>query len=155
MIYFKMLCLIFFNILAFYILIDTIYVCYLSGAPAIPSSKRTVGELEKTIKKYSKKKNFVFLDLGCGTGKLLFRISEKFPDAKFIGLEVNPFITLYCKFKKFLFAKKNVNFVRANIFKTDIKRFNADFIYLYLGEQLSVSISKKARRGIHFRVRKS
>ena len=100
MIYLKVLLMLFFNLLAFYILINTIYICFLSGAPAIPSSKRSLIELEKVIKKYATKKNFVFVDLGCGTGKLLFKVAKKFPDAKFFGVEVNPLIAFYCKIKK-------------------------------------------------------
>ena len=148
MIYFKMAWLVFCNILAFYILLNTIYICFLSGVPAIPSSKRTLNELKKVIQKYAKRKNFVFVDLGCGTGRFLFMVAKIFPDAKFIGVEINPFITMFCKFKKFLFARKNVNFIRGNIFKVDIKAFNPDFIYLYLGEKISVDISEKLKKEV-------
>ena len=148
MIYLKIFWVVFCNILAFYVLINTIYVCFFSGAPAIPSSAKTLKELENILKKYSNKKDFIFADLGCGTGKLLFKIASKFPKAKFVGVEVNPFITFYCKFKKFLFRKSNINFVRANIFKIDIAKLKADFIYLYLGEKLSIDISGKLQKQV-------
>ena len=86
--------------------------------------------------------------MGCGTGKLLFKVAKKFPDAKFFGVEVNPLIAFYCKIKKVLFGIGNVSFLRENIFKSDIKKFNADFIYLYLGEKLSINISKKLKSEI-------
>jgi len=148
MIYFKMAWLVFCNILAFYILFNTIYICFLSGVPAIPSSKKTLNELEKIIKKYKNKDKFVFVDLGCGTGKLLFMVAKKFPNAKFIGVEINPFIAMYCNLKKFLFVRKNICFIRGNIFKVNIKNLKPDFIYLYLGEKISIDISEKLKSDI-------
>ena len=143
MIYFKVVWLVFCNILAFYILLNTIYICFLSGVPAIPSSGRTLRELEKFIAKYAKRKKFLFMDLGCGTGKTLLRVAKKFPDAEFLGVEINPFIVMYCKLKKFLFLRKNVRFLRKNIFDVDLKTLKPDFIYLYLGDEISGRISRK------------
>ena len=147
MIYFKIFCVVFFDILALYMLFDAIYVLFF-GAPAISSSSETEEKLAKLLIKLSKKRNFVFMDLGCGNGRCILKLSKKFNDASFIGVEVNPVICFYCNLKKFFLRRKNVMFVRKNIFKLNIKKYKPDFIYLYLGEALSLKFSEKLKNEI-------
>ncbi len=147
MIYFKIICVVFFDILALYMLFDAIYVLFF-GAPAISSSSETEEKLVKLINKLSKKRNFVFMDLGCGNGRCLLKLSKIFKDASFIGVEVNPVICFYCNLKKFFLKRKNVLFIRKNIFKLNIKKYKPDFVYLYLGENLSLKFSEKLKKEI-------
>ncbi len=147
MIYFRIFCVVFFDILALYMLFDAIYVLFF-GAPAISSSFETEEKLARLIGKLSKKRDFVFMDLGCGNGKIILKLAKKFDKAFFIGVEVNPVVCFYCKLKKFLLKRKNILFIRKNIFKLDVKKYKPDFIYLYLGEGLSLKFSKKLEKQV-------
>ncbi|MBD5405316.1 class I SAM-dependent methyltransferase [bacterium] len=138
------------DIWVIYTLFNVLYICFFRGVPAIPSSKETLHNLEKILLKYKTSDDFVFYDLGCGNGKLSFFVAKKYPSSKVVGVEINPFIVFYLKCKKFIFGYKNVDFIRANIFKMDFYKLKPDFIYVYLGDSISKKLSAKLKNELNF-----
>ena len=69
-----------------------------------------------------------FLDLGCGSGRIIDFLSKNFPDKNFTGIEYFSEQYEYCKniFK----SKKNVNIINADFTKSDFFQYDADCYFL-------------------------
>ena len=93
------------------------------------------------------KYNHVIIDLGAGTGTVIFRaagLSIK-TNTKFIAVEINPFLCTIMQLRRLLHPnRKNIQIIRADIFNLNIKKlFPANSlhtpysilytIYLYVG----------------------
>jgi SAM-dependent methyltransferase len=77
---------------------------------------RTVGELVAAPRR--------ILELGCGSGRNLYWMSQAFPEAEIVGVDINPSANI----KDFL--PQNVTFIQENILKLDFEnlgRFDAIF----------------------------
>lgn len=141
----KLLIIIFIDIWVVYTLFNVIYVCFLGGVPNISSSSETLLHINSILCKYKKNEDFVFYDLGCGSGKVAFFVAKHFPRARVVGVELNPFIVFYSKVKSFLLGYKNLSFEKNNILKMDFKSLNVDFFYCYLGDEVSKNLSCKLK----------
>lgn len=133
-----------------YTLFNILYICFFCGVPNIPSSKETLSNLEKILSKYKTSDDFMFYDLGCGSGRISFFVAKKFPCAKVVGVELNPFIVFYLKLKKIILGYKNIDFIRGNILNMDFCKLKSDFIYVYLGEIVSKKLSLKLKNELNF-----
>lgn len=138
------------DIWVIYTLFNILYMCFFRGVPNIPSSRETLHNLEKVLSKYKTSDDFVFYDLGSGSGRISFFVAKKYPRAKVVGVEVNPFIVFYLKCKKFVSGYKNVDFIRGNIFGMDFHKLKPDFIYVYLGDVVSKKLSAKLKNELNF-----
>ncbi len=116
-------------------LIFNIYYSIKTKIPFVGSNKKTV---EKFFELYNFKKNETFIDLGCGSGKIVFLAAKK--GLNCFGYEINPLLVWWANFFKKIKRIKNANFFNKNLKEADIK--NADYIYLYLTPKFLASIEK-------------
>lgn len=102
-------------------------------APYIPSFDRQL-ELMKQLKL---KKNAIIVDLGCWDGKALRFFSKEHKIKLWEWFDINRFAVFKWKILNKRQNVANVNLYRKDLFKTDLKKY--DYIYLYLWEsQLAV-----------------
>ena len=77
------------------------------------------------IKKELQKERFnTFIDLGCGSGRIIDFFSKTFSDKKFIGIEYFNEQYEYCK-KKFK-GKENINILQGDFTKLDFLKYSSD-----------------------------
>lgn len=95
------------------------------GAPTIGSEEEII---DCALRLAQLQKNEIFLDLGCGWGKVLNIAQKKF-GAKAIGLEISPICWLWNK----LYGRQ---VIYGDLTKIDFQKFPADVIYFYLSTQL-------------------
>ena len=77
------------------------------------------------IKKALKNQNFYnFLDLGCGSGRVIDFFNKNFPDKNLTGIEYFNNQFEYCK--KIFHGKKNIKIIQADFTKSDFFQYNAD-----------------------------
>lgn len=97
----------------------------LKGSPYIPTKQK---ELEYVLKEVHLKKGKVFLELGCGDGRVI-RTAVKIYGVTGIGIDINPLIIYYAR----LLAHRqqiSCKFYVKDLFDTDYRE--ADYIYLFL-----------------------
>ena len=77
------------------------------------------------IKKELQKEAFnIFIDLGCGSGRIIDFFSKSFSDKKFIGIEHFNDQYEYCK--KIFKEKENIYIFQDDFTKSDFFRYNSD-----------------------------
>ena len=110
-----------------------------SGAPWVPSSKRTI---ELMLKEARLKKGETIFDLGCGDARLLIRAEKKY-GTHGIGYEHAPFAYFFAHLYKILSRSKVIlrckNLLNAPLQETDV-------IFLYLGPDLSKKLAPKIKK---------
>mgnify|MGYP001582040933 FL=1 len=72
----------------------------------------------------------VVYDLGCGDGRMLTHLAERFPDARFIGIERNFLLYAQAQLRKRLSQSQNLTFRRENFYESDFS--DATRVYGYL-----------------------
>jgi SAM-dependent methyltransferase len=81
------------------------------------------------IKKILSKFNFkTFLDLGCGSGRVIDFFSKNLVQVDFVGIEYFSNQYNYCK--KIFENKKNIKIVQADFFKSDFFQYDPDCFFL-------------------------
>lgn len=114
-----MLSIVFFLIhILFALTVFYLAVSFFTGGPFVPSRKKSV---EKMIELARIKPGMTVYDLGSGDGRIL-REAQKY-GAKAIGIEMNPFLVLFCRMKK-------LHVRWQNLWTADIHDANAVFVYL-------------------------
>jgi len=135
--------LIFFLVFALLLLITAV-VNMISGAPSVPSNRRTIALMLQEAKL---KKGQTIYDLGCGDGRLLIR-AEKLYGTQGVGYENAPITLILGLFNKLIHCSK-IKFRFTNFFKADLSK--AHTIFLYLGpeaqQKLAPKIKKECKKG--------
>ncbi len=109
---------------AFFIFFLTL--AFMTGAPFVPSSKKTA---ETMIRLAHIRPGMIIYDLGAGDGRLLFLASSF--GAKSIGLEINPFLVLYSWLKIIVLRKqKSIHVYWKNFWQGNFH--DADIVFIYL-----------------------
>ena len=81
------------------------------------------------IKKVLKNNNFSsFLDLGCGSGRVINFFDKTFDNKNFIGIEYFPKQYEHCK--KIFQKNKNIKIIQGDFTKLEISKHNADCYFL-------------------------
>lgn len=93
-------------------------ISFLTGGPFVPSRKRSV---EAMIKIARLKPGMVVYDLGCGDGRVLVEAAKR--GAKPVGIEINPFLVIFCRLKK-------LHVRWQNLWNADISEAHIVFVYL-------------------------
>jgi hypothetical protein len=92
---------------------------YLSGEP----TERVLGQLLEDIGR-----PVTFVDLGCGLGGTIVRLSRRFPESRFEGVETAPLSFVYAWLRSFLRSNCRVRY--RNLWREDLSRF--DVVYCFL-----------------------
>ncbi len=118
----------------FAVIIFSLIYSTLKGAPYVPTSTR---QLDLILEKAKLKKNQVFLELGCGDGRVVRTAVKKY-HVKGIGVEINPLLFFWAKLLA-KFKKTNIHFSRLDIESQNLP--GADIIYIFLMPKLIEKIS--------------
>ena len=107
------------------------------GSPYVPTKAKVAEELlaEANIKKGSQ-----FLEIGCGDGRITRLAVSKF-GAKGLGIDINPLLIWYAKFRTRHLPKDMISFQKKNAFDVSVNTF--DTIYLFLMPELLEKLRTK------------
>lgn len=126
---------IFLLLLDFYLI--SLLISSFFGAPYVPTDKKI---LNKILSKLPLKKNRVFIELGCGDGRVVKYAVEKY-QVKGIGIDINPYLILILKIINKLKGSNNPQFIYQDVFKTKLNR--ASYIYIFLMPNMLNKLKEK------------
>ncbi len=89
-------------------------------------------------------KPFTFIDIGCGTGDLLFFLSERRPHGRFVGVEIGVLPWLIAKVKSLVSAHSAVSIRFQNMWKLNL--IDYDIVYTFLSPAPMERLWQKAKR---------
>ncbi|KKR29787.1 MAG: hypothetical protein UT63_C0116G0003 [Candidatus Gottesmanbacteria bacterium GW2011_GWC2_39_8] len=118
----------------------------ISAAPFVPTAKK---DLERIINfsRIPKGGKLTLIELGCGTGRVLFEFARKFNNLNLIGIEMHPFLYFFTKIKAAsLHLKSKVNIKFSNFYKSDLN--SADIVYLYLLPRVMPKVRQKLEKDL-------
>ena len=75
-------------------------------------------------------------DLGCGFGKVVFTLAKKYPESKFVGVDIDPVKTRWCNFALKLNGLSQVRIIRQNILRANLS--DASGVYIFLSEETKI-----------------
>jgi SAM-dependent methyltransferase len=107
---------------------------------------------DKVIKKILKEIDFSqaknFYDLGCGNGKVVSKIAKNFPSLECFGVEYNIVSYFLAKIRN-IFLKRKFICKKEDFFKTDLKKADIIFVYLFPGimKNLEVKFARELKVG--------
>jgi hypothetical protein len=85
-----------------------------------------------------------FIDLGCGSGKLLAFLSRRAPWATFRGVELAPMTFAFARVFTALFGLRNVNVQFGDLSQVNLAEF--DVVYAFLSPAAMPTLWEKAQR---------
>ncbi|MDO8497660.1 MAG: class I SAM-dependent methyltransferase [bacterium] len=100
------------------------------GSPYVPTKKK---ELVDFLKDAGLKKGQLFIELGCGDGRVV-RTAVKEYGVKGVGVDINPFLIMWARFLAKKDKMTNIELRTENVFNTPLKK--ADVVYLFLMPEL-------------------
>ena len=119
----------------------------ITGVPPMPTHRLVMPVMFDMIPKREAPK--VVYDLGCGWGGLAFASAAKFPGAKVIGIELSPLPWLFCKLRKLVQRRPNLEIRYGNFMHMPLG--DADLIFCYLMiramRRLKIKLDREARGG--------
>lgn len=110
---------------------------FAKGAPYISTKDKVIDEV---LKLAQLKPGMVFLELGCGDGRLVKKAVEKY-QVKGKGIDINQTLILLAKIRSKIAKMNDIEFVGESVFVTDLSQ--ADVIYLFLLPGLISKLEKR------------
>jgi hypothetical protein len=132
---------------AFVVMTAVFWTTYRSRVPLYLSGPRACDALARLL---PPDRPFKFLDLGCGFGGVLNRLSEQFPGGRFCGVEIAPLPAAIARLR----SRRTGRFqaTQGNFWALDFARF--DVIYAFLSpapmQELWTKVMREARPGTLF-----
>lgn len=130
------------NLLLFLLFVFILTGAYgaLRGAPWLPTEKDAV---ERFLDIAEIKEGYIFYDLGCGDGRMVFAAAKRGAKAK--GLEVALFPFLIASVSK-LFQKEkgNIKIVYRDLFSVNLS--DADLVYFFLMPKVYLKLKEKLKK---------
>jgi hypothetical protein len=114
----------------------SLFVSSFMGSPYVPTKTK---ELKNFLKEMGIKKGKVFLELGCGDGRVVRAAVSEY-GAKGIGVDINLVLILWARLVSWV-KKVKTEFRTENILKTDVSY--ADYVYLFLMPALIAKLKPK------------
>jgi hypothetical protein len=93
--------------------------------PFYPSRASAITALEEML---PSDEEFSFVDLGSGFGKVILALAPKFPNAKFVGVELSP-MPFFISWIRGL-RHKNVSFAMKSFWEFSLREFNYTYAFL-------------------------
>jgi len=133
-------------ILVSVLIISSLIIFLITGnTPTITTPSKSTEEIVNNL---HLKKGEIFVDFGCGFGGFLCKISKRFPETNFVGLE-NSLLAFLISKVRFLFGVKNVDIKFMNFFDYDLS--NVDHVYLWIFvkdlDKLKEKFEKELKKG--------
>lgn len=134
-------------VLLIFLVSITVYTSFLlysswMGSPYVPTRQK---EMECILRKAQLKKRKMFVELGCGDGRVMRMAAKKY-GVRGTGIDVNPIVLGWAKFLSRLQKVNNLTYIRQNMFNADLSQ--ADYLYLFLMPDLINKLTPKLRRQI-------
>lgn len=126
-------------LLLFFLIIDLSNLL-IRKIPSLSTSSRVI---QFTLKILETRKGNVFIDLGCGRGKMLVAVKKKYPEMEVRGYENWPTQFFLAKLLAFLFRTK-VKIFYQDLFSANLQE--ANIIFCYLPSNLMVKLEKKMEK---------
>ena len=105
------------------------------------------------IKKILEKRNFVkFIDLGCGSGRVIDFFNKSFIDRNIIGVEYFTEQYVYCK--KIFQNQENIKIIQADFTKSDFFQYEADCYFFNNPFKINSESIEFIERTINFLLKK-
>eukprot|EP00546_Thalassionema_frauenfeldii_P003952 CAMPEP_0178922622 /NCGR_PEP_ID=MMETSP0786-20121207/16259_1 /TAXON_ID=186022 /ORGANISM="Thalassionema frauenfeldii, Strain CCMP 1798" /LENGTH=209 /DNA_ID=CAMNT_0020597013 /DNA_START=98 /DNA_END=727 /DNA_ORIENTATION=+ len=132
------------------------------GAPYLPTFKDKMNKMfdplrshfsaKKTNLLKDEKQKLLFVDLGSGDGRVVFRAAREKIFHKAIGYEINPFLHVFAQTRRYIQAPlylSATNFYMKDLWKADLSKADAVAVYgLYpMMTELGVKLKKELRPG--------
>lgn len=120
-----------------------IIIPWISLAPWVPTKNSDLKRIKQLANLRNKE---IFYDLGCGNGRVIFYLSKKNPQAKFIGIELSFTFFAFCLLKKSILNRKNCCFKLKNAYNENLG--NADVVYVFAAsrEKLKHKLKNKLEK---------
>jgi 16S rRNA A1518/A1519 N6-dimethyltransferase RsmA/KsgA/DIM1 with predicted DNA glycosylase/AP lyase activity len=112
--------------LLFGIMFFFLTIAFITGAPFVPSQKKTA---KKMVELAKISKNDTVYDLGSGDGRLILEAAQQTTKAVY-GIEINPVLVWFTKLRILLSGQKNSRCRWGNFWTTDLSDANIVFVYL-------------------------
>lgn len=89
------------------------------------------------------------IDLGSGTGGLVKKLSQAFPQATVTGIELSFFPYCISKLRRLFFKNKQTHFLYQDIFHADLSDYDVVIAYLltHINEKLSDRLKVQLKEG--------
>lgn len=117
----------------------------LMGGPYVPTRKN---RLKAILEAANLKPGMKLMELGSGDGRLV-REAVKTYRVKGWGIEVHPMLTWYARLLTRMHNLSGARFIRGNIFKINLSKFEVIFVFLLpkTMRKLSVKFKKECQKG--------
>lgn len=115
--------------------------------PWVPIWQRDLIRLDRLIKLEDNK---FFYDLGCGNGRVLFYFAKKYPQVKFVGIELSLNLYLFCQLRKFLGGYKNVKIKLNDYMRVELSQ--ADYIFVFANQEPMQEIGAKIGKEVNKKI---
>ncbi len=121
-----------------FLLLGTAAFAGFRGAPWLPTRTQEIAQAISSIERSSPA---TLVDLGCGTGSLLFAYAKKHPSTQLYGYEISLGPFLFAYFRKLLFftSYRNVHLFWKNLYRADVSSADAIFIFMMQGPHTRIA----------------
>lgn len=109
------------------------------GAPFVPTGEKSVARMMALA---ALQPGEVCMDLGSGTGRLVFAAAKK--GATSIGIEINPFLYWWGRARAFFGRYNHVSFSRADLWTTDVS--HVDVLTIFFIKDKMPRLKEKLRK---------
>lgn len=121
--------------------IYTVFISHYKGAPFVPSAEK---KKDAMLKLAAIRPRDVVIDLGSGSGTLLFDAAKKYY-ANAVGIEINPFLVLFSRYRIRRYGLSQWVTVHYADFRT-YSLSDADVVFLYLWPSTIEKLKEKFTR---------
>lgn len=126
-----------------------------SPIPFYPTNKKDLRMIVDTLLSSPNNTNGIIVDLGAGTGTVIFAAAQEAHrrklDISFLAIEIHPLLTVIMQIRRLFHPyKKNVTILRDDMFTYDFSKLKTKdsrptTIYLYVGPFVMERLKKKLR----------
>ncbi|MDD3287776.1 MAG: class I SAM-dependent methyltransferase [Alphaproteobacteria bacterium] len=117
--------------------------------PAVPAVRRRMIEILKNDMETRKIKSHSIIDLGSGSGQLLWHIAKAMPKVRVVGVELSYIPWLRSVMRQRLFGPANLRYERLDFWPYDVSGFDAVITYLpgKIMERVGEKLNKELKPG--------
>ncbi|MDR2098663.1 MAG: class I SAM-dependent methyltransferase [Rickettsiales bacterium] len=112
----------------------------------MPSNGNALEALARLIERHKPREDFAFLDLGASNGRITHFVARRFPRARVVGIEKNPWMHFLGLARRKFLGLGNVRSIRGDIFKADLGKLAPDIVYMYLTVRFTQRAAEKLMR---------
>jgi SAM-dependent methyltransferase len=133
-----------------YLLID-FYLRFTQGNYFVPYVSADHFGIEQMLNTLNLKGVESIVDVGSGTGSIIFQAAKKFPTISLSGIEINPFVYAISQIKRiFSYKNKKIEFILGDATALDYRKFDVVFVFMlstFLDEKLMPKLEKELKKG--------